>query len=125
MPKKPAKAQKRDDVPQKVNIPKELHDLKKLSRDLFEAKVNELFFITREELIAKIKDPKASVVDLWLTKLVIEGTKTGDLKALQFLLDRIIGPINSGVYTATRIEGHMSWVQYIEDRGIDDFAESK
>lgn len=103
-----------------IDIPEELEELKRLSRSLFEAKVNELFFLTRDQIMAKMDDPKASVVDVWLTKLVIEGAKTGDLKALQFLLDRIIGPIKD--HSTTIVQGHMNWVDYIEESGHDDFA---
>jgi hypothetical protein len=103
-----------------IDIPAELKELKTLSRQLFEAKVNELFFMTKEELLEKVKDKKASIIDLWLTKLIVEGTKTGDLKGLQFLLDRIIGPVSN---QTTIIQGHMSWVQYIEEHGRDDFTE--
>jgi hypothetical protein len=120
-----SKSKEKSEPPRKnaktVDIPKELHDLKYLSRQLFEAKVNELFFMTREQMLRKIKDGKASVIDLWLTKLVLEGAKTGDLKSLQFLLERIIGPVNRT--TTTIVDGHMSWVQYIEEHGVDDFSE--
>jgi len=109
-----------------VEIPGELAELKRLSRTLFESKVNELFFLTIEEMKQRAKDKNASVIDLWLLKLVVNGSQNGDLKALQFLLDRVIGPLPTSVSkTAGKMDAdsNLSWVQYIEKYGneqIDD-----
>lgn len=125
MPKTPTK-KKKERVPGKIadgiDIPKELQELKTLSRTLFDAKVNELFFTSIEDLKKKAEDKKASAIDGWLARIALKGARTGDVKALQFLIDRTIGPIKE---QKTIIEGHMSWVQYIEETGVDDFEEDK
>ena len=109
-----------------VEIPGELREIKKLSRNLFEAKVNELFFMSIDEMKENAAKPDASVIDIWLTKLVVNGAKAGDLKALQFLLDRIIGPIKTQVSAKqgyTDGQNNMHWVEYIESYGIEDINE--
>ena len=109
-----------------VEIPGELKELKKLSRTLFESKVNELFFLTIDEMKERTKSKDASVIDIWLMKLVVNGSKEGDLKSLQFLLDRVIGPLpTSSSKSAGTIDasGNMNWVQYIEQYGSDELPE--
>jgi hypothetical protein len=109
-----------------VVIPDELKEIKKLSRNLFESKVNELFFMSIEEMKENAAKPDASVIDIWLTKLVVNGAKAGDLKSLQFLLDRIIGPIKTQISAKQGFtDGNQNthWVEYIETYGTDDFDE--
>ena len=108
----------------KDKISREIVELRRLSRQLFEAKVNELFFITKDELIEKIEDPSASVIDLWLARSIADGIESGDIKTLQFLLDRTIGPSQKEAVNLPHIMTHDMWVEYIEDQGKDDFSEA-
>ena len=55
-----------------------------------------------------------------------QGIKQGDLKSLQFLLDRIIGPIKTKTRAfgeSTDSQGNTHWVEYIETYGVDEFSE--
>lgn len=52
---------------------------------------------TKEEFAALASDPKASMLQQWMAKVVLTGTQKSDYKALQSILDRVAGKVKEKV----------------------------
>jgi len=104
----------------------ELKEIKRLTRDLFESKVNELFFLSPSEVMQMANNKQSSTIEVWLARIVVKAIDSGDIKSLQFLLDRIIGPVKTQTaqtYKSVDEGGtNLTWVEYIESYGTDDFS---
>lgn len=78
-------------------LPPDVQEAKQLSRHEFARAINKFFYLTRDQLTEKLKDPELSMVDLMVGSIVARAAKDQDVVRAQFLLDRAIGRVQESI----------------------------
>ena len=79
--------------PGRPKMPVELIMMKQLSKDGVKTLLNKFLDWPLSELQAYLKDNSNPVLEYYIAKLLYNGIVTGDVKALSFLFDRLIGKV--------------------------------
>lgn len=67
--------------------------VQKLGRDLVESKLTSMLQKTTAELEAIEKSRTAQSLDIFISKIILQGIKSGDQYKLNFIFDRLIGKV--------------------------------
>lgn len=81
--------------------PKMSPDLSKISHLTKEKLIiilNEFINLDRDELAAKLQNPKATMLELAVGHIIAKAAKEGDTLRLNFLFDRIVGKVTDVVH---------------------------
>lgn len=74
-------------------LPEDIKEARKLNKEEIERLLNSYLGLTQEELKSKLQDPKTPTLELLMARIVVEAIKKGDERRLDFLLNRLIGPV--------------------------------
>lgn len=78
-------------------LPPEVLEARKYTRSQVELSLSRLLGKTREELQSISRDPLASALDLTVVSILSKAIQQGDSHRLDFLLNRIIGPVKAEI----------------------------
>jgi hypothetical protein len=73
--------------------PQELKELKTLNRSKFEALVNEVIYLSVDELQKIPLDKTANGIKVMLASVLIKAINTGDNRRADFFINRLIGKV--------------------------------
>jgi len=77
--------------------PLDIKTVREFRRVELERMLNELMFLTKQQLADKIKDPDLSVVETMLCSIAAKAITGADQQRLDFLLNRLIGKVQDKV----------------------------
>lgn len=78
-------------------LPADVIKMKELSRQEFAKAINKFFYLTRNELDEKLKEPELTMIDIMVGSMVARASKEQDVVRAQFLLDRAIGKVQESI----------------------------
>lgn len=78
-------------------ISPEFKGIRKLSLNDFVLKVNKYVSLPFEELKRIFKNPEVASLDLMIISVITESIKKGDTHKIEFLLNRLIGPVKQKI----------------------------
>lgn len=78
-------------------IPKEVRKAKGKNRIELEKTLNEFLTLDRDGLELRLKNPKATILELALGAIVTRAIDDGDQVRLNFMLDRLIGKVKEQI----------------------------
>ena len=78
-------------------IPKEVKEIRRLTTADYVLTVNKFLYADISEIKSYMNNPKATALELMVAKVVVKSIESGDQTRLQFLLDRLIGPVKQKV----------------------------
>lgn len=84
-------------------LPKELKELKELTKTEVETALNKLIHMTADELKELRKNPNTSALHLMVIAVTLEALQKGDHYRLDFLLNRIVGKVKDQVEHSGKI----------------------
>lgn len=82
-------------APQSESLTQELREARKINKNTTTKLLNKFLFMDRDELASILTNKKTPLVELMVGKIVEHAIRFGDHKRLDFLLDRLIGPITT------------------------------
>jgi hypothetical protein len=74
-------------------LPEDIKEARTLNKLEFERIVNKYLYLTPDEILAIVNSHQAPSIELMIASIINSATKHGDHFRLNFLLDRVIGPI--------------------------------
>lgn len=72
-------------------MPEEVKKLRKLNRTAFEIMLDELMYMSVEQLNAISKDPKTPIVKMAMAAILAKSIQHGDYRRFGYLLEQMIG----------------------------------
>lgn len=78
-------------------LPPDVREAKQLTSHEFTRAVNKFFYLKRDEITEKLKDPELTMIDLMVGSMVARAAKDQDVIRAQFLLDRSIGKVRESI----------------------------
>lgn len=78
-------------------LPADVKEAKQLTSHEFTRAVNKFFYLKRDEITEKLKDPELTMIDLMVGSMVERAAKEQDVVRAQFLLDRSIGRVRESI----------------------------
>lgn len=75
------------------SMPKDLKEVKSLTKSHVEKVMNKFADMTKAEIEAVIRDPNTTMLEHMVGSIAIKAVKDGDQQRLNFLLDRTIGKV--------------------------------
>lgn len=79
----------------KKGFPEDLREARKMNKTTATMLLNKFLFMDREQLQKIMTNPATPLVELIIGKVVEHAIKYGDHKRLEFLLTRLIGPVQA------------------------------
>jgi hypothetical protein len=80
-----------------AGLPKGLVELRKFGAKQLAEKMNALMNCTQTELETISKDPDADMLSVALAKVMIKAADQGDVMRLNFIIERVAGPVTRKV----------------------------
>jgi hypothetical protein len=78
-------------------LPEDVRLAKNINQRQFELIMNDVLFLTKEELQVRYSDPKTPAVERMLVQLVRSAAWGGDPRRVDFILSRLIGKVETKV----------------------------
>jgi len=79
--------------PGRPSYPEDIKRASKLTRTVFEAKLNRFLFMNNEELKTVLEDKEAPILDQIVGRILLRAVKDGDHTRFDFILNRLLGKI--------------------------------
>lgn len=76
-------------------LPEDIKQARKLNKIELERILNEYLYMTLKEIQVKANHAETPALEVFVAKIIGEGIKKGDHFRLNFLFDRVIGPIKA------------------------------
>lgn len=92
-------------------LPDEVLKLKKITQSEAEASLIAMLRMSKEELSAKLNDPKTSMSELAIGSVIAKAVKEGDQSRLGFVWDRLFGKVKE-VVEQTNIQKEYDPAEY-------------
>lgn len=78
-------------------IAPEIRNASHLTKQTLIKILNEFIHMDREQIAAKLQDPKATMLEMAVGHIIAKAAKEGDTMRLNFLFDRIVGKVTDVV----------------------------
>lgn len=78
-------------------LPEEIKEARRLNKAEFERILNQYIHMPLEDIKTRASDPTTPALEVLVAKILAEGIKRGDEKRLNFIVDRLVGPVKRKV----------------------------
>ena len=81
----------------RMQMPEPIKQAQRMDKITFATLLHKFMHMDRELIMERLKDPKATMIELIVAKIVSESFNKADHMRLNFLLDRLIGKVKDEV----------------------------
>lgn len=78
-------------------MPEDVRKARKVNKAEVERILNQYLYMPFGELVAQVKDPTRSTIEVLVMSILIQAIKKGDPDRLNFVLDRLVGKVKNNV----------------------------
>lgn len=99
----------------KTSMPEDLRQARKVNKAEIERILNQYLNAPFGDLMAQVKDPTKTTLEILVMSILIQAIKRGDHDRLNFVLDRLIGKVKNNVTLELETKSfHEQVVEFVE-----------